>query len=128
MNTDFAWEWFTFLIYWIPFGFGIFVSVRAFSKTRIIGYLFIGLFFLSPLFGIMTHQISYSLHREKWEQLTADKNAELQEKLNRGEPIEVYRKPLEIPFFEIILAIGVALIANPKQHRSEQTPRVNAAD
>lgn len=114
MNSTIIWEWFTDLVYWIPFGTGMAVSLHAFKKTKNYGYLLITVFFLSPIIGVTQHQVSKFLYQEEWSRELNQRNLEIEMMYERGEPIEVHRKPLIIPLYELVLAVGVAISARQK--------------
>lgn len=110
------------VLFGLPIIAGVGVSLWAWRKTRNTGYLLIAVFFLAPFFGIVRHQLARQLHREEWEQKIAAAEAELQAKLERGAVIQIEQRPMVIPAFEMLLAIGVAMSARGDRRGTGESP------
>jgi hypothetical protein len=91
---------------WVVNILGLVVCFRGFTKTNGKAFLLIAIFFTQPLLGIVYHQVEYRLNKEEIDQYIKIKNQELQERMERGEIIEV-DSTINLPVFEAVLVLGL---------------------
>ena len=101
--------------YWALFATGLGVCLWAGIKKGKKGYLLVGVFFLSPLVGLIFREVSYLLHKEELNHLAELKQQELDTMVANGEPIMIENE-INIPFFETFLVTGLFLAA---RHESQ---------
>lgn len=106
------------------FGYDIDPTAIEITKERIKkgkrSYLIIGMFFLSPLFGLILNELSYQLHKEELNRIAESKQQELDAMITNGEPILIENK-INIPFFETFLVAGLFLTARHESKGEIQT-------
>jgi hypothetical protein len=98
------------LYYWSLFATGLGICLWAGIKKGKRSYLIIGVFFLSPLFGLIMNELSYQLNKEELNLIAESKQQELDAMIANGEPFLIENE-INIPFFETFLIAGLFLTA-----------------
>lgn len=94
----------------LVYAVGIALSVWTYKKTKIKGYLLIAAFFTLPFISLITREISHEIHKEKLQLIADQRNKELEEMRERGEPV-VVEQTINFPIFEILLIMGLFYVS-----------------
>ena len=96
--------------FWILFIVGLLLSLYAYYRTRVFGYLLVAVYFCFPIINYGIDEVSYRLHREEYERIAAVKNEEIEQMRERGEPIVIERN-VNLPIFETFLVLGLFFLS-----------------
>lgn len=97
------------MYFWVLFSAGTIFSVYAWKMTKCKAYWLIALYFFTPHMVLTASRISYYMNKEVVDAIVAEKNRELEEKMERGAFVQV-DSPISLQLPETVLFVGLLMV------------------